>query len=128
MLKVWHFGLKLQQYYFKLGNDQIISNSDDSESRKVQRTVQDNINTLIDNYSLYLDEINRESYYSAAGLKLYIEGIDIYFKELVESYPKGNYSRMLKKIDALLKKSTEDLVKTSLGNLKSQIQKAKVSS
>jgi hypothetical protein len=128
MLKVWHFGLDLQQYYFKLGNDQIISNSDDSDSRQVERTVQDNVNTMINNYGLYLDEVNRENYYSPSGLKLYVEGIDVYFKELVASYPKGNYAKMLVKIDALLKKSNSDMVKSSLENLKSQIQKAKASS
>jgi hypothetical protein len=128
MLKVWHFGLKLQQYYFKLGNDQIEEQSDETETRQVQRLLKDNINTLINNYELYLDEVNRENRYSASGLQLYVQGIDQYFKELVELYPEGNYSEMLSKIDALLKKSNSDTIKTSLENLKSQIQNVKKTS
>jgi hypothetical protein len=124
MIKVWHFGLQLQLYYFKLGNDQILQEADDPKSRNTQLSVRSNANTLIENFTIYLDEINRESYYTKEGLQLYVSGIDRYFKELVELYPKGDYSLMLKKIELLLKKSKSDLIQSSLQNLKLWISKA----
>lgn len=125
MLTVWHFGLKLQLHYFKLGNDRILKEADDPESRQTKNSVQSNITTLIDNFSIYLDEVNRERFFSESGLDFFTEGIDTYFKDLVALYPKGNYSGMLKKIDLMLKKSKSEKVKTSLNNLKELINNKK---
>ncbi len=118
MLAVWHFGLKLQLYYFKLGNDQIIQNADDPKSKNVKNTVLSNANTLISNFEIYLDEVNRESYYSKSGLEFYVIGIDKYFKELIELYPDADYTEMNNKVDLMLKKANSEPLKTSLKNLK----------
>lgn len=126
MLAVWHFGLKLQLYYFKLGNDKIIQESDDPESNATKRNVLSNANTLIKNYTIYLDEINHEKYYSESGLDSYAKGIDLYFEELVELYPNANYENMLRKIDLMAKKSNSEKVKSSLNNLKKNIESKKV--
>lgn len=125
LLYVWHFGLKLQLYYFKLGNDKIIQEADDPESRETKNNVLSNANTLIDNFSIYLDEINREKYFSESGLKLLAEGIDLYFTELVNLYPKGDYSKMITKIDLMLKKSNSGTIKVSLNKLKELINNKK---
>jgi len=122
MLAVWHYGLKLQQLYFKLANDQIIQEADDPESNKLKRNVLSNANTMIGNYAIYLDEVNREKYYSKEGLKIYAEGIDTYFKEIIELYPEANYSDMLHKVNLMLKKSNSEKVKSSLSNLKKLIE------
>ncbi len=118
MLSVWQFGLKLQLYYFKFGNDKIIQEADDPESRQTKNNVLSNINTLINNYSIYLDEINRERYFSETGLALLANGIDTYFTELVKLYPEGDYEKMLQKIDLMIKKSDSEAIKKSLNMLK----------
>lgn len=122
LVKVWHFGLSLQLRYFKLGNDVIGESSDDPNSGQANRVINSNIRTLIGNFNHYLDEINNEKSYSKQGVLLLGEGIDIYFSELIELYPKANYSGMLRKIDLLDKKTQSDNLKTSLLKLKELIK------
>jgi len=71
MLAVWHFGLQLQLYYFKLGNDLILKEADDPKSKRVQQSVNSNANTLIENFAIYLNEVNRES----SNSYIYLAGI-----------------------------------------------------
>ncbi len=117
MLAVWQFGLALQLRYFKLGNDQIIENSDDPTSLVTKSNVKSNIKTLINNYQIYLDEVNNESAFTDSGIIKLAEGIDVYFTELVQLYPKANYSGMKKKAELMFKKSDSERIKTSLEKL-----------
>lgn len=125
MLKVFHFGLGLQLKYFKLGNDVIKENADDPNSIEVKNNFNSNVNTLIGNYIIYLDEINNEKSYSDKGKELFAIGIDKYFTELIELYPKANYDAMERKIDLMLKKSNSEKIKTSLTKIKQLIESKK---
>ena len=125
LIKVWHFGLGLQLRYFKLGNDLIKDNADDPNSNEVKRNTRSNINTLISNYSIYLDEINNEDAFTQEGKKLLSEGIDIYFTKLIEQYPDANYSAMENKIELMQKKSNSDLIKNALSKVSKRIQEEK---
>lgn len=126
MLAVWQFGLGLQLRYFKLGNDQIIESADDPNSTRVQNSVNSNVNTLINNYLIYLDEINNEDAFSQEGKIIFAEGIDKYFTELIELYPNANYSGMKTKAELMLKKSQSTQIKSSLTRLINQINSKKV--
>jgi len=117
MLAVWQFGLSLQLDYFKLGNDVIMETADDPDSSRIVNLLNSNINVLIDNYTYYLDEINNEKSFSNEGLVKLAEGIDENFSELIDLFPKGNYSGMRKKAELMLEKSNSDIVKSSLNNL-----------
>ncbi|WP_431122535.1 hypothetical protein [Flagellimonas flava] len=121
MLKVWHFGLGLQLRYFKLGNEDILASSDDPNASRVVFQVNSNIDTLIDNFNIYLDEINHENAFSDDGKKLLAQGIDTYFVGLVELYPQANYQNLERKIDLLEKKSSSEHIKNSLKNLRTVI-------
>ena len=125
MLSVWQFGLKLQLYYFKLGNDKIVQEADDPEAIQTMNAVISNANTLVDNFSIYIDEVNRENYFSNSGLEFFVKGIDTYFYDLVDLYPKADYRKMLEKIDLMLKKSQSEPVKRSLNRLKKYINNKK---
>ncbi|AXT59397.1 hypothetical protein D1816_03205 [Aquimarina sp. AD10] len=114
MLAVWQFGLDLQLDYFKLGNDDIKERSDDPNSSKVKSVINSNIGTLIENYTIYLDEINNEKAFSEEGKVKLGKGIDIYFSELIRIYPNANYSGIKRKAELMLKKSKNDNVKSSL--------------
>ncbi len=114
MLAVWHFGLGLQQKYFKLGNSQIKESADDPNSSRVKNNVSSNVRTLIANYLIYLDEVNNEKAFSEEGKTKLAEGINKYFSELIELYPTANYSKMKNKAKLLIKKSKSDEVKSSL--------------
>lgn len=120
-LAVFEFGLGLQLLYFKLGNDQIIERADDPNSKLIINKINSNIGTLIDNFNIYLDKINEEKAYSEEGKKMLAKGIDKYFTDLVELYPKANYGNMLKKINLMYDKSNSEEIKTSLTKLKELI-------
>ncbi|MEO9512447.1 MAG: hypothetical protein ABJN84_17195 [Flavobacteriaceae bacterium] len=122
-LAVFEFGLGLQLRYFKLGNDQILENADDPDSENVNINL--NIQTLIENFNIYLDKINEEKAYSEDGKKMIAKGIDKYFTNLVELYPNANYKTMLKKIDLMNAKSKSQEIKSSLSKLKTLIESKK---
>lgn len=117
MLAVWQYGLSLQLNYFKLGNDQIMESSDDPNSSSVKNNIDSNIETLISNYTIYLDEINNEKSFSEDGKTKLASGIDKYFSELFTLYPNANYSEMKKKAELMLKKSESNEIKSSLTKL-----------
>ena len=117
MLAVWHFGLGLQLRYFELGNENIKQGADDPNSVRIQRTLNSNINTLVENYLIYLDEINDESSYSNEGKVKLAQGIDQYFKDLIELYPNADYSSLKRKAELLLKKCQSPRLNESLTNL-----------
>jgi len=111
MLAVYGWGLGLQMYYFKLGNDNVIKGSDDPNSNDVQRLVNSNISTLIGNYSYYLDFINDEDSFSKKGLTRFSKIMDLRFSELVETYPKANYFSLKNKLKLLGNKAKNSEVK-----------------
>ncbi|MCX2745330.1 hypothetical protein OO013_15740 [Mangrovivirga sp. M17] len=117
MLEVWHFGLELQLKYFDLGNIQIKENADDPNSSRIKNQINSNISTLIQNYLIYLDLINREDALTKEGRAKLAEGIDKYFPALIELYPNAKYSGMKNKAELMLKKSESDKIKSSLERL-----------
>src|SRR5690554_4325828 len=117
MLAVWQYGLSLQLDYFKLGNDQIKESADDPNSSRVENTMNSNIRVLINNYTIYLDEINDENSFTEQGQIKLAEGIDKYFVQLIELYPDADYKGMRKKAELMLKKSESDNIKSSLTKL-----------
>jgi hypothetical protein len=116
-IRIWHFGLALQLRYFTLGNEEIAQTSDDSNSEKVKNAQRSNVQTLINNYSHYLDFINEEKALTDEGLALLSEGIDLYFAKLLEKNPTGDYSSMLEKAKLLEKKAKSQKVRDSLTRL-----------
>ena len=126
MIAVYNFGLGLQLNYFKLGNEELAADSDDPNSSNVQNMILMNQNTLVRNYSFYLDEINNESAYSENGISKIADGIDTYFTELVTNNPKADYTEMLDKITLLQKKAKSERIKKSLSNLSTLINSKKV--
>ncbi|EDP70754.1 hypothetical protein FBALC1_08343 [Flavobacteriales bacterium ALC-1] len=117
MLAVWQYGLSLQLDYFKLGNEEILESADDPNSARVKNVINSNIRTLIDNYVIYLDEINEEKAFSDKGKTKLADGIDKYFTQLIELYPDANYSGMKKKAELMFKKSESVKIKSSLTKL-----------
>lgn len=126
-VEVLNFGLELQIRYFKLGNDNIIEGSDDSNSDYVKSTVYRNTNTLVNNMIIYLDEINNEKAYTNVGLDLIAKGIDESFTELINTYPNFNYESLLEKVDLMLNKTKSENIKQSLTKLKLLIESKKTS-
>lgn len=122
-LAVWHFGLGLQLKYFKLGNDYIIENADDPNSRNIKNKVGSNVKTLIRNYMIYLDLVDNENAFSEEGKEIFASGINKYFTELYSLYPNSDYSEMKRKSELMLEKSNSAKIQSSLKKLLEGIAK-----
>lgn len=125
MVEVFNFGLELQIKYFKLGNDEIVDQSDDPTSLAVKNNLNSNINILVNNMTLFLDEINNEKSYSDVGLNLIASGIDKNFTDLLNTFPNHNYESLLEKVNLLLKKTKSQKIQQSLTKLKQQLEAKK---
>lgn len=125
MLEVWQFGLALQLDYFKLGNDQIIETADDPNSYQTKNNINTNIQTLVQNFGIYLDIIDMENALSESGKKLFAKGIDKYFTQIIELYPNVNYSGLERKAELMIKKIKSNEIKSSLNKLIELIQSKK---
>lgn len=112
MLKVFHFGLGLQQRYFKIGNEEILESTDKAIDAK--ETINSNISVLIGNYKLYLNFINDEKSFSNEGKKVFSEGLVKYYKELINMYPKVDYRSTKSKMITLKEKSKGEVIKNAL--------------
>ncbi|MBT5531004.1 MAG: hypothetical protein HN600_01000 [Bacteroidetes bacterium] len=114
LVEINQFGLILQRFYFKLGNDQIIKNADSPDDPSVLRVTRGNANTIVGNYLLYLDFINHEDALTPEALKLYAEGIEIYFPILIKVFPEANFHEMISKIEVLKEKTKNMDVQSAL--------------
>ena len=117
MLAVYHFALGFQQRYFELGNQRIIENADDPNAVAVKDDIEHNNKTLINNYLNYLDLVKNENTFSKAGKKIYAEGLDTYFTQVIEKHPEHSYYKFSGKIKLLEGKSKSTIIKTSLQKL-----------
>jgi len=117
MLKVWYFGLGLQIKYFDLGNQEILKNSDGTDSFYTNSSITSNHNTIINNFNIYLDEANNLDYYSDEGVILFNKGLKTYFKKLIDSIPEANFNNMVKKINSLSKKVESETTKNALNDI-----------
>jgi hypothetical protein len=115
LVEILRFGLYLEIPYFKLGNDEILQEADDST--QVKSNIKSNEKTIVSNFNLYLDFINKEQSFSSESLQLFATGIDEEFTKLMQTFPDANYAGMLTKATAMQKKATNPSVKSSLENL-----------
>jgi hypothetical protein len=124
LIKSYIFGLELQLRYFDLGNRNILENTDDPNSSYTKNLINSNINTLVNNYTNFLDYVNEEKSFSEKGLILIKKGIDENFSALVTKYPNANYSGIQRKAELMKKKSNNEKIKNSLQNFIDKIKKA----
>jgi hypothetical protein len=124
-LETYKFGLELQLSYFKLGNDEILKSVDDPDSESTKRVLDSNIETLISNYTNYLDLVNSENAFSENGKKVYAESISEYFSKLINNHPNSDYSGLKSKNVLLISKSNSAIIKTSLEEINNLIDSRK---
>ena len=122
-LEIWKFGLQLQQDYFKLGNEQIIENSDNSES--VKEVLSSNTQILINNSIIYLDVIANEKKFTSNSKKIISETITTKFSNLIKNNPKADYYNLSKKIELLSKKIKDPSILESFDQLSILIKEVK---
>ena len=124
-LETYKFGLELQLSYFKLGNEEILKSVDDPDSESTKSVLDSNINTLISNYTYYLDLVNSENAFSENGKKIYAESISEYFSKLINNHPNSDYSELKSKSILLISKSNSAIIKNSLEEINNLIDSKK---
>ena len=125
MIEVSKFSLGLQLLYFKLGNDNIIKKADDPNSTHVRNIVNDNIQTLISNYLLYLDKVKNEEALSMNGKSQYAEGINEYFSKLIETFPKSDFYSLEHKLKLLKEKTKTEEIQSAMQSILDKINSLK---
>lgn len=124
LIAVEKFGLGLQIYYFKLGNDRIAEQADAADSTDTKRVLTTNRQTIIGNFNLYLDNVKDEKRFGAYAPSL-AEGITTHFFKLIETFPDANYGEMLAKAKGMSAKTQVPEIKTALEGLVSKIESMK---
>lgn len=118
LIAIEKFGLALQVYYFGIGNQEIIKGADDPSAADVVSIVNRNYNAMIDNYTLYLDNVNSEDRFTGKAMESYSEGLQAFFPRLINDIvPGGDYSDMRVKVDNMLKKTKNAAVAAQLQNI-----------
>jgi hypothetical protein len=120
LVEILRFGLYLQIHYFKIGNDKILQESDNSE--QVKEVIRQNEQVIISNFNNYLDFVNHEKSFSEESLQSYAAGIDESFSKLIATFPNGNYSNMISKATDMDKKAVDPGVKKAITNLISELK------
>lgn len=125
MLDLYHFGLGLQLEYFRLGNQDILSDADDPDSENIKNLIESNNNTLINNSLNYLDFLNEESVFSEEALSSISNKIKNHYPKLLEQTKGNNTYNLEKKLSLLYKKVKSNEVKESLKEILKIIEDSK---
>jgi hypothetical protein len=123
LVEILKFGMFLQVYYFRLGNEHILTEADSPES--VNTLLKSNETVIINNFNNYLDFVNQERSFSAEALATYVAGIDEGFGFLLKTFPDANYSANLTKAKAMEQKASSAELKAALSRLISKLQVAR---
>jgi hypothetical protein len=104
------FFLGFQIVYFRLGNENIASQSDD------RNTIRRNEQTIIGNFNSYLEGLRRERAYGPYAANLG-EGMTTHFTKLIETFPNANYKGMLSTAKAMQGKVETPEIEKALSGL-----------
>ncbi len=124
LIEMHKFGLGFQLKYFKLGNERILAQSDAPDAARTKEIITSNDQTIVRNFTIYLDHIGDEKYYEPYA-PLLAEGITTHFFSLIEQYPNANYDGMLNKANLILKKVQTQELKTALTSLINRLESRK---
>ena len=119
------FMLYFQFDYIRLFNEKIISESDNPEKAKDSRVIKSNEQVLVNNYKNYIDEVNYENRFSEAAKESFAQGLNEYFPQLLEKYPKADYSSMKEKAKNMANKTSNSKIKEQLEKIIELIDKNK---
>lgn len=110
LAEIRSFFMGFQIVYFRIGNENIASQSDDSS------TIKRNEQTLLGNFNSYLENLRREKAYGQYAVNL-AEGIATHFPKLIETFPNADYTEILNTAKAFHGKVQTAEIKNALSEL-----------
>jgi hypothetical protein len=117
LVDVIRFNLYAQMQYFDLGNQNILEEADDPNEARVKNMIAGNEQTLVNNFTLYLDFVDDEKSFSVDALQGYVDVLNEFFPALIVKYPNANYSGMKEKATDMLNKAQDANLKAALTNI-----------
>lgn len=121
-VKAIDFSLNIQVQLFKIGNDNILKGSLDTNDYSVRSTIDKNTDAIISNFAMYFDFLSKEDSFSDEALNEFATVINSQFTRLNSSFPKGDFGA-LKQVSILLKdKVKSENVKNALSTLITTIE------
>jgi hypothetical protein len=117
LVAIKDFGMFLQIYYFKLGNDEIIKNASNPEEPETITLLKSNSQTIVDNFQNQIDILVKEEAFSMDAMEKYSHAIDTNFAKLIATFPNANYSELSMSVDRILKKAKSSAIINSLSKL-----------
>jgi hypothetical protein len=115
LAEIRKFFLGFQIVYFRVGNENIASKSDDTN------TIRTNEQTIVGNFSGFLEDLRDEKAYGQYAANL-ADGITIHFFTLIETFPKANYSQMLATAKSMREKVHTPEIKDALSKLIAKLE------
>jgi hypothetical protein len=115
LVEIRKFFLGFQIAYFRVGNENIASQSDD------RATIRRNEQTVIGNFNRYLEDLRREKAYGEYAVNL-AEGVTTHFNKLIDTFPNANYSGMLSTAKNIHDKVQTPEIKEALSDLISKLE------
>lgn len=110
LAELQNFFLGFQIVYFRIGNENIASQTDD------RQTIQRNQQTIVGNFTSHLDDLRREKSFGNYAAILG-RGITTHFSKLISTFPTANYSGMLAKAKAAQGKVQTPEIQKALSEL-----------
>jgi hypothetical protein len=104
------FFLGFQIVYFRIGNENIASKTDDNS------TIKANERSIIENFNNFLDDLREEKQYGEYSANL-ADAITTQFPKLIETFPNSNYSGMLSMAKSVHEKAQTPEIKKALADL-----------
>jgi hypothetical protein len=104
------FFLGFQIVYFRVGNENIASKSDD------KATMRSNEQAIIRNFNNFLEDLREEKQYGEHAAIL-AESVNTHFSKLIETFPNANYSSMLSMARSVQEKVQTPEIKKALADL-----------
>lgn len=117
-----NLNLYTQLLYFKIGNESIIKDALDPESKEVRKVVGRNAQIVVDNFEIYIEKLAKQDAYSSDALNRYAQIIDLQYSNLIKEFPSSNYSGIKRSTEALLKKIENQALINSLNDLVEKIR------
>jgi hypothetical protein len=104
------FFLGYQIVYFRVGNENIASKTDDKS------TIKSNEQAIIGNFNNFLDDLREEKQYGEYAVNL-AKAVNTHFPKLIETFPTANYSSMLSMAKNVQAKVQTSEIKKALADL-----------
>jgi hypothetical protein len=123
MVDIVIFGVYIQIYDFKLGNENILKESINPNNYETKDVLSTNAQTIVDNMRLSIDYCKKENALTPDACHRLAIGLDKYLPLLFKYFPSASYSELKSQVEMLLSTVKSNEIKQMLLKVKDSIDK-----